>query len=88
MTLRMLKDNCQCKSAVLYVFCKHRISNLTACKIMSSFVVQHCPTNIMSISIDVGRGRTVSVEARLDESVATLKHRAQTALAVGKGPTP
>ena len=41
----------------------------------------------MSIVVDVGlmSGRTVSVEAGLDESVATLKRRAQTALAVGKG---
>ena len=41
----------------------------------------------MSIAVDVGllSGRTVSVEAGLDESVATLKLRAQTALAVGKG---
>ena len=41
----------------------------------------------MSVVVDVGliSGKTVSVEARLDESVATLKRRAQTALAVGKG---
>ena len=41
----------------------------------------------MSIAVDVGllSGRTVSVEAGLDESVATLKRRAQTALAVRKG---
>ena len=41
----------------------------------------------MSIAVDVGllSGRTVSVEAGLDESLATLKRRAQTALAVGKG---
>ena len=41
----------------------------------------------MSIAVAVGllSGRTVSVEAGLDESVATLKRRAQTALAVGNG---
>ena len=41
----------------------------------------------MSIAVDVGllSGKTVSVEAGLDESVATLKRRAQTALAVGNG---
>ena len=41
----------------------------------------------MSVVVDVDliSGKTVSVEARLDESVATLKRRAQTALAVGKG---
>ena len=41
----------------------------------------------MSVVVDVGliSGKTVSVEAGLDESVATLKRRAQTALAVGKG---
>ena len=41
----------------------------------------------MSITVDVGllSGRMVSVEARLDEPVATLKRRAQTALAVGNG---
>ena len=49
--------------------------------------MQHCPINIMSIAVDVGllSGRAVSVEAGLDESVATLKRRVQTALAVGKG---
>ena len=41
----------------------------------------------MSVVVDVSllSGKTVSVEARLDESVATLKRRAQTALEVGKG---
>ena len=41
----------------------------------------------MFVAVDVGliSGKTVTVEARLDESVATLKRRAQTALAVGKG---
>ena len=41
----------------------------------------------MSIVVDVGftTGKTVSVEAGLDESVGSLKQRAQTALAVGKG---
>ena len=41
----------------------------------------------MSVVVDVGliSGKTVSVEASLDESVATLKRRAQTALAVRKG---
>ena len=50
-------------------------------------VVQHCVTEAMSVVVDVGliSGKTISVEARLDESVATLKKRAQTALAVGKG---
>ena len=49
--------------------------------------VQHRVTEAMSVVVDVGliRGKTVSVEARLDESVATLKQRAQTALAIGKG---
>ena len=44
-------------------------------------------TEAMSVEVHVGliSGKTVSVEARLDESVATLKQRAQTALAVGKG---
>ena len=37
----------------------------------------------MSVALDVGllSGKTVSVEARLDESLAALKRRAQTALA-------
>ena len=41
----------------------------------------------MSVVVDVAlmSGKSVSVEARLDEPVATLKRRAQTALAVGKG---
>ena len=41
----------------------------------------------MSVEVNVGliSAKTVSVQARLDESVATLKRRAQTALAVGKG---
>ena len=41
----------------------------------------------MFVVIDVGliSGKTASVEARLDESVATLNQRAQTALAVCKG---
>ena len=41
----------------------------------------------MSVLVDVGliSGKTVSVEAKLDEVVATLKRRAQTALEVGKG---
>ena len=49
--------------------------------------MQHCLAEAMSVVVDVGliSGRTVSVEARLDESVATLKQRAQTALAIGKG---
>ena len=54
---------------------------------MSEHSLQHCLTSIMSIAVDVGllSGRTVSVEAGLAESVATLKRRAQAALAVGKG---
>ena len=55
---------------------------------LETFVfVQHGATEAMSVVVDVGlmSGKTVSVEARLDESVATLKRRAQTALAVGKG---
>ena len=41
----------------------------------------------MSVVVDVGliSGKTVSVEARLDEPVATLKRCAQNALAVAKG---
>ena len=41
----------------------------------------------MSILVEVGliSGKTVSVEAGLDESVGWLKRHAQTALAVGKG---
>ena len=41
----------------------------------------------MSIVVDLRlpSGRTVSVEARLDKSLATLKRCAQTAPAVGKG---
>ena len=41
----------------------------------------------MSIVVDVGliSGKTVSVEAGLNESVGSLKRHAQTALAVGKG---
>ena len=41
----------------------------------------------MSVVVDVGliSGKTVSVQANLDESVATLKQRAQTGLGVGKG---
>ena len=41
----------------------------------------------MSVVVDVGliSGKTVSVEAELHESVATLKRRAQAALAVRKG---
>ena len=44
-------------------------------------------TAAMSVVLDVCliSGKTVSVEAGLDESVATLKRRAQIALAVGKG---
>ena len=49
--------------------------------------MQHRVTEAMSVVADVGliSGKTVSVEVRLDESVATLKQRAQTALAVGRG---
>ena len=41
----------------------------------------------MFIAVDVGlrSGETVSVEAGLDESAATLKRHAEAALAVGKG---
>ena len=41
----------------------------------------------MSVVVDVSlmRGKTISVEASLDELVATLKQRAQTALTVGTG---
>ena len=41
----------------------------------------------MSVVVEVAlmSGKRVSVEAGLDESVATLKRRAQIALAVGKG---
>ena len=41
----------------------------------------------MSVVVDVGfmSGKTVSVKAKLDVSVGTLKRRAQTALGVGKG---
>ena len=44
-------------------------------------------TAVMSVVVDVAliSGKTVSVEAKLDEAVATLKRRAQTALAVGQG---
>ena len=44
-------------------------------------------TETMSLVVDVSliSGKTVSVETRLDESVGTLKRRAQTALAVGTG---
>ena len=44
-------------------------------------------TEAMSVVVDVGltSGKTVSVEVGLGESVATLKRRAQIALAVGKG---
>ena len=37
------------------------------------------------VAVSLISGNTVSVEAGLDESVATLKRRAQTALAVAKG---
>ena len=49
-------------------------------KSRASLFVQHCPTNIMYIVVGVGllSGRTLSVEARLDESLAILKRRAQT----------
>ena len=49
--------------------------------------MQHRVTEAMFVVVDVGlkSGKTVSAEARLDESVATLKRRAQTALAVAKG---
>ena len=39
----------------------------------------------MVVDVGLTSGRTVSVTAKLDEPVATLKRRAQTALAVGKG---
>ena len=41
----------------------------------------------MSVVVDVGlmSGKMVSVQTKLDEPVATLKSRAQTALEVGKG---
>ena len=41
----------------------------------------------MSVVVDVGliSGKTVPVQAGLDESVATLRRQAQTALAVGTG---
>ena len=44
-------------------------------------------TEAMAAVVVVGlmSGKTVSVETKLDEPVATLKSRAQTALAVGKG---
>ena len=44
-------------------------------------------TEAMPVVIDVGfiSGKTVSAGAQLDEAVASLKRRAQTALAVGKG---
>ena len=47
----------------------------------------HRVTEAMSVVVDVGlmSGKTVSVETSLDELVATLKRRAQTALAVGTG---
>ena len=43
-------------------------------------------THTMSLVVDVNliSGKTVSVETRLDESVGTLKRRAQNALAVGE----
>ena len=46
----------------------------------------HVP-GAMSAVVDVGliSGKTVSLEAQLDEPVATLKRHAQTALTVGKG---
>ena len=49
--------------------------------------VQQCVTEVMSVVVDVGllSGKTVSVEAGLDDSVPTLKRRAETALGVGKG---
>ena len=50
------------------------------------FVQPHV-TEAMSVVVDVGliSGKTISVEAKLDEIVATLMRRAHTALAVGKG---
>ena len=41
----------------------------------------------MSVTVEVGllSGRTAAVKAGLNGSVGTLKHRAQTALGVGKG---
>ena len=41
----------------------------------------------MSIAVEVGllSGKTATVEAGLDEQVATLKLRVQTALGVGRG---
>ena len=44
-------------------------------------------TEAMSVVVDVAlmSGKTVSVEVRLDEPVAALKRRAQTALEVGRG---
>ena len=49
--------------------------------------MQHRVTEAMSVVVHVGlmSGKTVSVEARLEEPVATLKRRAQTALEVGTG---
>ena len=56
--------------------------------LQSSFDIgQRRMTEAMSVVVDVCliSGKTVSVEVKLDETVATLKRRAQTALAVGKG---
>ena len=41
----------------------------------------------MSITVEIGllSGKTVTVQADLDETVASFNLRAQTALAVGKG---
>ena len=49
--------------------------------------VQHLVPEAMSVVVDVSliSGKTVSVEAGLHESVATLKRRAQAALVVGNG---
>ena len=75
------------------VFCRHldsksiaRFARTATYNSLPCFV-QHQVTEAMSVVVDVGllSGKTVSVEASLHESVATLKQRAQTALAIGKG---
>ena len=63
---------------------------MMSCRVLSStaVLVWRSPvTEAMSVVVDVGlmSGKTVSVDVNLGEPVATLKSRAQTALAVGKG---
>ena len=67
---------------------RSRLAGTIPCKRPANpcFVQPHV-AEAMSVVVDVGllSGKTVSVEAKLDELTATWKRRAQTALAVGKG---